>query len=78
MAVLWHAFDDDVDLVNGYKISRSDPLHRIVIGRIYHHTVKMLFGLRGPRRRLRLPPDAAVDLRHGRSSRRTAASSAWR
>ena len=40
------AFDDDVDLVNGYKISRSDPLHRIVIGRIYHHTVKLLFGLR--------------------------------
>ena len=35
-----------VDLVNGYKISRSDPLHRIVIGRIYHHTVKILFGLR--------------------------------
>ena len=39
-------FSDDVDLVNGYKISRSDPLHRIVIGRIYHHTVKLLFGLR--------------------------------
>ena len=38
--------DDDVDLVNGYKISRSDPLHRIVIGRVYHHTVKLLFGLR--------------------------------
>jgi hypothetical protein len=34
-----------VDLVNGYKISRSDPLHRIVIGRIYHYTVKLLFGL---------------------------------
>jgi hypothetical protein len=31
--------------VNGYKISRSDPMHRIVIGRIYHHTVKLLFGL---------------------------------
>jgi glycosyltransferase involved in cell wall biosynthesis len=46
MAVLWHAFGDGVDLVNGYKISRSDPLHRIVIGRIYHHTVKILFGLR--------------------------------
>ena len=41
MAVLWQAFGDDVDLVNGYKISRSDPLHRIVIGRIYHHTVKV-------------------------------------
>ena len=31
--------------MNGYKISRADPLHRIVIGRIYHHTVKLLFGL---------------------------------
>lgn len=45
MAALWQRFDDNVDLVNGYKISRSDPLHRIVIGRIYHHTVKLLFGL---------------------------------
>jgi len=35
-----------VDLVNGYKISRSDPLHRIVIGRIYHYMAKLLFGLR--------------------------------
>ena len=40
------AFNDNVDLVNGYKISRSDPLHRIIIGRVYHHTVKILFGLR--------------------------------
>jgi glycosyltransferase involved in cell wall biosynthesis len=46
MEVLWRRFDDGVDLVNGYKISRSDPLHRIVIGRIYHHTVKILFGLK--------------------------------
>ncbi len=46
MALLWHRMADDVDLVNGYKISRSDPWHRIVIGRIYHHTVKWLFGLR--------------------------------
>lgn len=46
MAVLWERFDDNVDLVNGYKISRSDPLHRIIIGRIYHHTVKLLFGLK--------------------------------
>jgi glycosyltransferase involved in cell wall biosynthesis len=45
MEVLWRRFGDDVDLVNGYKISRSDPIHRIVIGRIYHHTVKLLFGL---------------------------------
>jgi glycosyltransferase involved in cell wall biosynthesis len=46
MTVLWQALTDDVDLVNGYKISRSDPLHRIIIGRVYHHTVKLLFGLR--------------------------------
>ena len=45
MEVLWRRFDESVDLVNGYKISRSDPLHRIVIGRVYHHTVKILFGL---------------------------------
>ena len=46
MEVLWRRFDPSVDLVNGYKISRSDPLHRIIIGRIYHHTVKILFGLK--------------------------------
>jgi glycosyltransferase involved in cell wall biosynthesis len=46
MTALWQRFGDDVDLVNGYKISRSDPWHRIVIGRLYHHTVKLLFGLR--------------------------------
>ena len=46
VAVLWSKMTDDVDWVNGWKISRSDPLHRIIIGRIYHHTVKMLFGLK--------------------------------
>ena len=45
MEALWEALREDVDLVNGYKISRSDPLHRIIIGRVYHHTVKLLFGL---------------------------------
>ena len=36
----------DVDMVQGYKITRHDPLHRIVIGRIYHWIVKVAFGLR--------------------------------
>jgi glycosyltransferase involved in cell wall biosynthesis len=45
MAVLWQAMAPGVDLVNGYKISRSDPLHRVVIGRVYHHIVKLMFGL---------------------------------
>jgi len=43
---LWAAFSSDVDFVNGYKIGRSDPLHRIVIGRIYHWFVRTAFGLR--------------------------------
>jgi glycosyltransferase involved in cell wall biosynthesis len=46
LADLWSALTPDADLVNGYKISRSDPLHRIVIGRLYHHLVSWLFGLR--------------------------------
>ena len=35
-----------VDVVQGYKITRSDPLHRRIIGRIYHWVVKIAFGLR--------------------------------
>jgi glycosyltransferase involved in cell wall biosynthesis len=46
MALLWQKMADGVDWVNGWKISRSDPLHRIIIGRMYHHTVKLLFGLK--------------------------------
>jgi glycosyltransferase involved in cell wall biosynthesis len=45
LTLLWARMTPDVDLVNGYKISRSDPVHRIVIGRIYHHIVTTLFGL---------------------------------
>jgi glycosyltransferase involved in cell wall biosynthesis len=46
LSVLWARMGPDADLVNGYKISRSDPLHRIIIGRVYHHTVSLLFGLK--------------------------------
>lgn len=40
------ALKEGVDVVNGYKIDRSDPLIRKIIGRIYHYTVKFLFGFR--------------------------------
>jgi glycosyltransferase involved in cell wall biosynthesis len=43
---LYEAFSPEVDFVNGYKIGRSDPLHRIVIGRVYHWFVRTAFGLR--------------------------------
>ena len=36
LRVLWPKMGEAVDLINGYKI---------VIGRVYHHTVKILFGL---------------------------------
>lgn len=36
----------DADIVNGWKIDRNDPLHRIVIGRAYHHFVKLVFGFK--------------------------------
>jgi len=35
----------DVDVVQGVKIERHDPLYRIIIGRIYHWMVKIAFGL---------------------------------
>jgi 2-polyprenyl-3-methyl-5-hydroxy-6-metoxy-1,4-benzoquinol methylase len=43
---LAQALQPGTDIVNGYKISRNDPLIRIILGRIYHHTVSLMFGLR--------------------------------
>jgi glycosyltransferase involved in cell wall biosynthesis len=36
---------DDVDWVNGYKIARSDPMHRRFIGRVYHWIARLAFGI---------------------------------
>ncbi len=44
LAKLWEQ-RGDVDLVNGYKIRRSDPWYRAVVGRAYHHFVRLLFHL---------------------------------
>ncbi|HEY7474672.1 MAG TPA: glycosyltransferase family 2 protein [Vicinamibacterales bacterium] len=46
LEALWPCMTESIDLVNGYKITRSDPLHRVILGRIYHHAVSLLFGLR--------------------------------
>src|SRR5215831_6632740 len=46
LKVLWEHMTPEADIVNGYKISRADPLHRKIIGRIYHYIVSLLFGIR--------------------------------
>jgi len=46
LKLLWERMTPEADLVNGYKISRQDPLHRVIIGRLYHYIVSILFGLR--------------------------------
>jgi glycosyltransferase involved in cell wall biosynthesis len=45
LPTLWKAMDDRVDMVQGYKIGRADPLHRVIIGRIYHWVANLAFGL---------------------------------
>jgi glycosyltransferase involved in cell wall biosynthesis len=46
LAMLAPLMTDEIDVVNGYKISRSDPLHRIVLGDIYRWVVKLAFGIK--------------------------------
>src|SRR5579859_2375513 len=42
---LYYCLGPDVDVVQGWKIERHDPVHRKIIGRVYHHFVKWWFGL---------------------------------
>lgn len=35
--------NEDIDIVNGYKIRRSDPFHRKIIGRTYHWIMRLMF-----------------------------------
>jgi glycosyltransferase involved in cell wall biosynthesis len=46
MSVLVEALREGVDVVNGYKIHRNDPLIRILLGNIYNFGVKFAFGIR--------------------------------
>jgi glycosyltransferase involved in cell wall biosynthesis len=46
LPLLLEKFNDGTDIVNGYKISRSDPVYRKIIGRLYHYTTRMLFGFK--------------------------------
>lgn len=46
LADLISRMTDGVDVVNGYKIKRSDPMHRKIIGRLYHNVMKILFNIK--------------------------------
>ncbi len=37
--------DRDTEVINGYKITRSDPWYRVILGKMYHHFNKLLFRL---------------------------------
>lgn len=37
---------DDIDVVQGYKLKRSDPWYRTLIGRAYHYFSKYMFNLK--------------------------------
>lgn len=45
LQLLYQHLREDVDVVQGWKIERHDPLHRKIIGRVYHHFVRFAFGL---------------------------------
>lgn len=46
LALLIEQAGPGVDVVQGYKIARNDPVHRKIIGRIYHTLIRIAFGLK--------------------------------
>ena len=40
------ALNGEVDIVNGYKKQRNDPIYRIIIGKIYNYVMKLLFAIK--------------------------------
>jgi len=45
LPILFSLMTDDVDFINGIKMSRKDPTYRIVIGNIYSFVARWLFWL---------------------------------
>jgi len=45
LARLVPLMSDGVDVVNGYKARRADSLYRVIIGKIYNRTARLLFRL---------------------------------
>lgn len=45
LPLLLEKMSPEVDIVNGFKIKRSDPLHRIIVGWIYQEVMRIVFWL---------------------------------
>lgn len=45
LPLLLEKMADGVDIVNGFKIKRHDPLHRIIVGWIYQEVMRLVFWL---------------------------------
>ncbi len=43
LPLLLAAMKPDVSLVNGYKLERNDPWHRVLIGKVYNQFARLLF-----------------------------------
>lgn len=39
-------FDDEIDIITGFKLNRADPWYRKIIGRLYNQFVRFVFGLK--------------------------------
>jgi glycosyltransferase involved in cell wall biosynthesis len=46
LPLLLERMTDDVGLVNGYKLDRHDPWHRVLIGHVYNRFARWLFRIR--------------------------------
>jgi glycosyltransferase involved in cell wall biosynthesis len=46
MTRLFEKMNGQVDVVNGWKLKRSDPFYRVWIGKMYHYFTKWLFGFK--------------------------------
>lgn len=45
LPLLWEKLTSEIDIVNGYKIKRHDPLHRVIVGYIYQWVIRVAFAL---------------------------------
>lgn len=43
LSLLVRAATESIDVINGYKIKRHDPMYRIIIGAAYNHCIHFLF-----------------------------------